>query len=164
MLPSVKKILYATDLSENAKHAAGYAALLADKLDAEITVLHVVDDLSSSGRNLVADYLSEEQLKELEAHKSSKYKELMTNRISRFCSEVEGEIKECKFFAERTLLREGNPAQEIIEEAHSGGYDMVIMGTHGLGALTGVLMGNTARRVVRRCQVPVTVIRLPKGE
>lgn len=163
MIPAIKKILYATDLSESAKYAAGYAALLGDKLDAEITVLHVLDELNSSMRGLVKSYLSEEKFKEMQEHKISHYKEIMTNKINRFCAEAEGEVEECRFIAERILLREGNPAAEIIDEAHEGGYDMVIIGLHGHGALTGALMGDNARRVVRMCQIPVTVIRLPEG-
>ncbi|MBM9514606.1 universal stress protein [Desulfogranum marinum] len=162
MLPKIQKILYATDLSDNAKYAAGYAALLADKLDAEITVLHVLDDLSWSSKNLIANYLSEEQLKEIQRHKVSKYKEMMQQRIKQFCEEAANETKKCQFLAERTLIREGNPAQEILDEAHEGDYDMVVIGTHGLGALATALLGNTARRVVRRCLKPVTVIRLPE--
>ena len=162
MLPKIQKILYATDLSDNAKYAAGYAALLGDKLDAEITVLHVLDDLSWSHKNLIANYLSEEQLKELQIHKVSKYKEMMQQRIKQFCEEAGSEAKKCQFLADRTLIREGNPANEILDEAHEGDYDMVIIGTHGFGALATVLMGNTARRVVRRCLKPVTVIRLPE--
>jgi len=164
MIPTINKILYATDLSESAKYAAGYAALLGDKLDAEITVLHVLDDPNSSMRNLVKNYLSEEKFKEMQEYKISSYKEMMTNKINQFCAEAEGEVEECRFIAERTLLREGNPAVEIIDEAHEGGYDMVIIGSHGHGTLAGVLMGDNARRVVRRCRVPVTVIRLPEEE
>ncbi len=46
MLPDIKRILYATDLSENARHAFGYAASLANRYGAKIIVLHVIEDFS----------------------------------------------------------------------------------------------------------------------
>ena len=41
MIPEIKKILYTTDLSQNARYAFGYAASLANRYDAGITILHV---------------------------------------------------------------------------------------------------------------------------
>lgn len=162
MLPQINKILYATDLSESAKHAFNYAALLADRLDAEIAVLHVIDDISWAGKNLLVDFLGEDKLKELKEHKRSNYLATIKTRIEDFCEESGGELKECKFMVRQTLIREGNPAEEILEEAHKGDYDMVVIGTHGLGMVANALMGDTARRVMRRCLKPVTVIRLPE--
>ena len=53
MIPEIKNILYATDLSENARYAFGYAVSLANRCDAKITVLHVVEELSSFARSMV---------------------------------------------------------------------------------------------------------------
>jgi len=44
MLPEIRKILYATDLSENARHAFGYAVSLANRYGAGITIMHVLGD------------------------------------------------------------------------------------------------------------------------
>ena len=43
MIPKIKNILYTTDLSENARYAYGYAASLAHRYDALITILHVLE-------------------------------------------------------------------------------------------------------------------------
>ena len=50
MLPNIKMILYATDLSESARHAFGYAASLADRYGAKIVILHVIEDFSPAQR------------------------------------------------------------------------------------------------------------------
>jgi len=73
MLPKIQKILYATDLSENARHALGYAAMLASALNAKITVLHVVEDLSATGKALILDYLGEEKWNDLMSHRHAGY-------------------------------------------------------------------------------------------
>jgi len=46
ILPDIKKILYATDLSENSRHAFAYAAGIANRYEAGVTVLFVIEELS----------------------------------------------------------------------------------------------------------------------
>lgn len=164
MIPTIKKILYATDLSDNTKCAAGYAALLGDKLDAEITVLHVLDDPNSASRKMVKHYLSEEDFQELQGNNLDSYRTIIKKRINQFFIDIEGGVHDYKFTNERVVLREGNPAVEIVAEAEGGSYDMVIIGSHGHGTLAGVLLGDNAQRVVRKCKIPVTVIRLPEAD
>lgn len=48
--PKIEKILFATDLSENAEHAFTYAAAMAEAFEARITVLHVIEKLPPKGR------------------------------------------------------------------------------------------------------------------
>jgi len=58
-------------------------------------------------------------------------------------------------------IKNGNEVEEIVREAHNGNYDLVVIGKHGQNPITDALMGNTARRVVRRCSVPVMVVKVP---
>ena len=60
-------------------------------------------------------------------------------------------------FAE--LLVVGEPAEAIAREARRGRYDLIVMGTHGRGALEGLLLGSVARKVLAQSTVPVTVVR-----
>ena len=55
----------------------------------------------------------------------------------------------------------GEPLDKILEEAHSGNYDILIISKHGHRfSVKDAVMGDTARRVVRRCQIPVLVVPL----
>ncbi|MBW1819113.1 MAG: universal stress protein, partial [Deltaproteobacteria bacterium] len=65
MIPEIKKILYATDLSENARYAFSYATSLANRYGAGITILHVLQDLSPYRDSLVVNVLGEERWSEL---------------------------------------------------------------------------------------------------
>ena len=60
-------------------------------------------------------------------------------------------------FAEVMVV--GDPAEAIVREAKRGRYDLVVMGTHGRGALEGLLLGSVARKVIAQSTVPVTVVR-----
>ena len=53
----------------------------------------------------------------------------------------------------------GDPAEAIVREAKRGRYDLIVMGTHGRGALEGLLLGSVARKVIAQSAVPVTVVR-----
>jgi nucleotide-binding universal stress UspA family protein len=58
----------------------------------------------------------------------------------------------------------GDPVELIVERANRGGYDLVVIGKHGHGIIHGGLMGDTARRVIRRCRVPVLVVQVPASK
>ena len=59
-------------------------------------------------------------------------------------------------------MEKGNPVEVILNVAKEKNCDLIVMGTHGMGTLADVVMGSTARRVIRRSPTPVLVVRLPK--
>ena len=55
----------------------------------------------------------------------------------------------------------GEPLEKILDEAHGGGYDLLVISKHGNRAsVKDAVIGDTARRVIRRCRIPVMVIPL----
>lgn len=160
MIPKIKKILYATDLSDTARHAAAYAAFMADRFGAKLSLLYVIESLPTTGKSLVLDYIGEDQWNEIQAKKRTEYEKSLKRQVEAFCQETSEEMPECPLLVEETLIRDGEPAEVIVRE--SAGFDLVVIGTHGRNAVAETLLGNTARRVVRRCTVPVTVVRLPE--
>jgi nucleotide-binding universal stress UspA family protein len=162
MLPEIKKILYATDLSENAKHAFGYAASIAQRYGSTITILHVVEELSKNTEHLLSSMLGDERWKEIQEKSSGEFSDLIRERLDQFCREMDKAHAECTLPVKEIRIRQGTPVRQIINEAHEGGYDLVVMGTHGQGGITDAMMGSTARRVTRRSKVPVMVICLPE--
>jgi nucleotide-binding universal stress UspA family protein len=60
--------------------------------------------------------------------------------------------------AER-LLKAGNPAEEIINAAAEGRFDVILVGVRGMGAVRRFLIGSVTDRVVRHATVPVLVVR-----
>jgi len=55
--------------------------------------------------------------------------------------------------------RVGDPASCIAQEATEGGYDLVLLGSHGHTALANLVMGSVATGVMARCRAPVLIIR-----
>jgi nucleotide-binding universal stress UspA family protein len=164
MVPEFKRILYATDLSENARYAFGYAASLADRYNAQVTVLHVLEDISTTFNMHISGYLGDAQWAQLQVEKEGTLLDTITERLNAFCSEAQDRMKECKFIVEKILVVKGVPAEEILGQAEANDVDIIVMGTHGYGVFKDALMGGTARRVVRRSPAPVMVVRLPEQD
>jgi nucleotide-binding universal stress UspA family protein len=60
--------------------------------------------------------------------------------------------------AAETILRVGRPAEEILDTAEEGNFDLVVLGHRGMGAARRFLMGSVSERVVRHATRPVLVV------
>ena len=162
MIPEIKKILYTTDLSQNARYAFSYAASLANRYDAGITILHVLEDISTSADSMVINIIGQDKWEELRVRNEKEVLDTIKARLTKFCDDVQTELPSCPFITDSIMVKIGNPVDEILLEVENKGYDMVVMGAHGHGVLAGAIMGSVSRRIVRRCQLPVLVVRLPE--
>ena len=160
-IPEIKKILYATDLSENARYAFGYAMSLANRYGAGITILHVLES-STSSESLVTNVIGEKKWNELRKANEEEIVKTIKERLQNFCDEVSRDLPECPFITDQIVVKIGNPADEVMDLIETGDYDLVVMGAHGHGIIGSAMMGSISRRVVRRSKKPVLVIRLPK--
>ena len=160
-IPEIKKILYTTDLSENARYAFGYAMSLANRYGAGITILHVLDD-SPSADSLVINMIGQERFNEFRKESEQKVIDTIKERLGNFCEEVTREVPECPFITDEILVKAGNPAEEILEQVATGQFDMIVMGAYGHGIVGTAVMGSVSRRVARRSKTPVLVVRLPE--
>lgn len=163
MLPQIKNILYATDLSENARYAYNYAASLAQQYGAHITILHVIEKLTAETFLQIHGYVGEEKWKKLQQEKQADFISKIKGRLDNFCGEISSEVDACAFQVEKIIVKEGIAADEILYQADIDDADVIVMGTRGFGMFKEALMGGTARRVVRRSIVPVMVVRLPEN-
>ena len=163
-IPEIKKILYATDLSEIARYAFGYAVSMASRYDAKITILHVLEELSPTTLLLVGDIVGEKRLNTLRKEKEDTVIESIKTRLEEFCNAFSEDAPKCPFIVEKTVVVTGHPVDQIVEYADSTDCDVIVMGSRGLSMLGDVVIGSTSRRVLRRCSKPVMVIRLPEGD
>jgi len=162
-IPTIRKILYCTDMSKNADYAFAYAVSLASRYDAKITVFHVVEDLSPTRDRLVMNMLGDDKWQELREANRQKVLASLQGELEAFCDRASREIPACPLFTQEVMVRIGNPTEEILKEARKGGHDLVLMGARGHGAFAEAMMGSVSRRVLRRCHTPVLVVRLPEA-
>jgi nucleotide-binding universal stress UspA family protein len=176
ILPKVKikRILFATDLSENARYAFAYAVSLANLYGAGITFLHTLTETSESLDRGVIGHIGAERWEEIKKQHYQEAKETLTGKkrdyvpirevLDQFCEDTKSSHEDHDFITDEILVKRGNPVEEILEQAEKRNCDLIVMGTQGHGLLEDVLLGSTARRVIRRSKKPVLVVRLPEEE
>jgi len=169
---SIKKILYTTDLSESARFAFAYAASLAEKYGAEITILHVLMEDAKMESGIVG-YIGEDRWKKIKDQNAQEARQALIGKkrenidirygLEHFAENMAANLENPpeKSLTDEVVIRRGNPVDQIIEVAEQRNPDLIVMGTHGHGIIADAMMGSTARRVIRRSKIPVLVIRLP---
>ncbi len=162
MIPKIKKILYATDLSENARYAFGYAADLAQHYDTMITILYVMENVNHVMEIQIKDMMGQEKWDKLQSEKSDYITQKIKARLEDFCREMDSQIDSCRLLIEDIRITKGNPTEVILNTAKDIHADMIVMGSYGHNILQGAFIGGTARRVVKKSETPVLVVRLPK--
>jgi nucleotide-binding universal stress UspA family protein len=170
----VKKILYATDLSENARFAYAYAVSLADLYGAKIVLLHVLPEGSELMDKHIIGYIDPDKWEEIKAQHFDEAREALIGKrrnhlavrdVLHHFSEKSMETEEGESpRSDEIIVERGNPVEEIINQAKKLNCDLIVMGTHGHGTLADAMIGSTARRVVRRSTIPVLVVRLPEED
>lgn len=165
----IRKILYATDLSESAVHAFSYAASLADQCGASITILHVLVEFPGEEyiTNMIPpdtwDAIKEKHFSEARDKLIGKKRDhiAMKEVLEAFSEEAKVNSKDQTFATDEILIKTGAPAEIIVQTAKERNCDLIVVGTHGHGVISQVLIGSTAKWVVRHSPIPVLVIRLP---
>ena len=144
------KILAAVDFSENSECAFEYALSLAKQFNAELTLIHVINEPVDL-RGFYVPHISFEDL-EKEIEESA----LMMMEI--FCnSKLES------YTNYKTIITTGIPYDEITATASRIEASLIVIGTHGRTGLDHILFGSTAERVVRSAYCPVLTVKLPKN-
>ncbi len=162
MSPEVKRILYATDLSENAKYAFGYASDLANRYDAKLTVLSVIETMSPVADRHIQGTMGLEKWNKLNSEHASASEKKIRERMADICQNMDGTIDFCNEMVDDIRIQRGVPYIEILKTAKETAADMIVMGTHGFNFLQDHLIGGTARHIVKDSKIPVMVIRLPE--
>lgn len=140
---NIRRILVAIDGSELADRALHTAVGLAERLHAELGVVHVVDirqavptpDSAGSPVDLLQIFREGGQ-----ATIASAVRHAAPGRQV------------------ATMLREGLPGQDICDAARSWHADLIVLGTHGRRGLSRLVMGSTAEWVLRHSPCPVLVV------
>ena len=159
MIPRIKTILFATDLSKNSAYAFYYAVHLAKRDEAKIVILHVVEPLP---RMLVSfEDFDHQVAKDRWEETVKKFKE----KIQDVSVKVDARtgISSVDLISD-ILIRPGRPAEEILRAVNEEGCDIIVLGTHSRGFLAQTFLGSVSKSVLQGSQKPVFLIPLPTGD
>jgi nucleotide-binding universal stress UspA family protein len=157
--PRITEILFATDLSENAIRALGYAMSLAEAYGARITVLHVVEKVPPNAEMLMTAFLGYENIDEFRQKSDKELVKRIKERIEQFCADAADQVtEECRFIFKNVLVEPGKSAERILHHSETGTYDVLVMGNRGLGLLQKAFLGGTSQKVLQDCPIPVFIV------
>lgn len=148
MTNTITNILVPVDFSPQAEYAFTYATRLAERFGAKLALLYVVDDSFVTGGWSSEIYVPN-------------VPELMENLIAdadRRLATLKASAAALGLTAETAVIR-GRPAHAIVAHAKNGGFDLIVMGTHGRTGVSHVVMGSVAERVLRKAPCPVLTVR-----
>jgi nucleotide-binding universal stress UspA family protein len=165
---NIRKILYTTDLSQRGRYTFAYAASLAHAYGAELTAFHVVESDPDVDARVIG-YISEEEWNKIKAHNLEEARDILVQRkrddayikdcVGEFCEAVQKTLPDQAYVTYNIITKSGHPVDQILKEAETGDYDLIVIGSHGKGNLPDAMIGSVSRRVVRRSKIPVLVVR-----
>jgi nucleotide-binding universal stress UspA family protein len=149
MTKDIKTILVPIDFSETSEHALEYGAMLAKRFAASIHLVYVCEAPSMPAGSMdgYANALLDWSLR-------------LGQEAGRQLTQAARRMPEVKVSTEVLF---GNPANCIVTAATTNAADLIVMGTHGHGALLHVIMGNVASRVVGTAPCPVLTVHGPQA-
>jgi nucleotide-binding universal stress UspA family protein len=143
--PRYPRILVAIDETPAAEFALRHVVPYAIDERSRLTLLTVVPN--PSGAVIAAGVSPERMTEEMDAAAAKRLREL-TARLPQDLSVT-------------TLLRHGDPAEEILELVSQEPVDLICMGARGRGRVTGALLGSVSTAVLHHSPVPVVVLHPP---
>lgn len=155
------KILVPLDGSEQAHTAFIHAIEIAKKFNSEIEILHVISFVEqyvplfpypSSGINsetIIPEQWIEDYIKNVEENSQKMLEE----------AKKLGYLLGPKIKMSSKLMK-GGPGVVIVMEAENGKFDLIVMGSRGLGGLKDLLLGSVSNHVVNNSKIPVLVIKV----
>ncbi len=167
----IKKILYATDLSENARVAFAYAVSLANLYGAQLLMLHVLPEHPGLDEQ-VKGYIDAKLWQDIKSRHLEEARSVLIGKrrehmaiqevLDHFRKEAGRQLNKAAAEADDIVVESGEPVEKIVAVAEETNCDLIVMGRHGYGTLKDALMGGVARGVLRRSGKAVLLIRLPE--
>ena len=138
------KILVPADGSDNSYRALEAALVFSEKLGSSISVVNVMEQLP------IIHIESEKLLSELlEAYKKE------NQEILSKCSDIAHQ----KGIIIKTVLLQGNPAPVILDYIKKENFDLVIMGSRGMGKFKELILGSVSSKIMHHSPCAVMIIR-----
>jgi len=149
---NLKSIVVPVDFSETSDTALSYAKDLAAKFQCTLHLLHVVQDPYTQPWGAEAYGVSLPNL----------LQEMEKNANVRLAGIIDAPTRdELRVI---TVVKVGSPFIEIVRYAADQKADLIVMGTHGRGAVAQMFLGSVAEKVVRKAGCPVLTVRQPGHE
>jgi len=149
-MANINKLLVAVAFSPHTEGIFNYAAQLADRLNAELVVASIINERDVAAVRRIADMGYEVDGEHYVGDIKKERRQIIAQLINQ-CGLAPESIT--------TVIKVGNPVDELLKIVVSEGIDMVVMGLKGRTDLEHVFVGSVAEKMFRRCPVPIVSYR-----
>ena len=172
MVDQIKKILFASDLTESSIEVFERTVALASQTGATITMLHVIEDGSSGSQNRMIHLIDSEAYERIRREGQEKVRNvligkqrtipLIQNVLHELCEKTNDKVcgTDNPVLIDAIEVKYGNAAEAITELAETAGCDLIAMGYHKKGSILKALMGKAEKGVMQRSKKPLFLIPL----
>ncbi len=143
---SLERIMVPVDFSDCSLDALEYAVAVAQRAQASVMLLHVMEPVSY-GLDFTVPLPAARERK----------REVLTERLADLVSALDAANVKSE-----SLVRGGLPRDSILEAARAWSADLIVMGTHGRRGLAHALYGSVVESVLRKSHCPILTVRSPK--
>ena len=155
---TLSKIMVGCDFSVYSKDILEYAASVAEKFQAELIIVNIINqrdvDTILSVANKQFDRTVEKDVEKLADDYINRLTEERTMLMDKLIEAIS-----CAHLPIKKIIRVGVPFQELIQTIEDEKADLMVMGPKGRGNLAGIIFGSNAEKLFRRCPVPLLSIR-----
>lgn len=160
MLPEVNTILYCTDLGRYTRPAFRMAVRIAQKFEARVIFLHVIEPFREDTRHLVEMYLPESSVLEMRKQNAETRRQRVLDRIKQFCAEEMADESAFPRGGPEPRVVEGDAADVLLNTAEQEDVDLIVMGSHTHSTIGEIMLGSVAHKVTHRSKQPVLLVPL----
>ncbi len=146
---AIQRILVPVDYSDRCRHALGYALNLAEKLKADVDVVHIWDRPA---------YVPDTMVVGKPGTQPKSLADLIRENAETEMEEFLAKIRTPEGVTIYHHLGSGEPASAILATAKDSGADLIVIGTHGRTGVRHFLLGSVAEKLVRLSSVPVVIV------
>ena len=148
----IRNILVGVDGSENSDRALDFALDLAEKFNASIMILNVSESLAMGAVPEESIAYSGGNTAVFGKDLRKIHDEILSRSVAR-AKAVKPNL------AVSSMLKEGDPALEIVNTAKEGGFDAVVVGHRGLGKMKELFLGSISEKVAHLAPCPVIIVK-----
>lgn len=154
----INTILYATDLCAFGAYSLMHVESLSTQYDADVIVLHALPPIGNYASAMVKTHCTSDETHQLLDHDQAGLCSAMRETI------YDGLLKEegaCLEFVKRVtdvIVDIGAPANVILSHAERLNVDLIVIGSHGVDAIDGAVLGSVASKVLQLSKTPVYMV------
>ena len=153
-------ILHALDLSDDMHRTLCKSIALANALESHLTLIHVIKETKPTTELMIQAVLGYGSKDEMKQKSREKIMGELKNLLRKMCDEYSSKLPACRFSLSGIIVEFGQPVNNILRQAESGAYDLLVVGRHDYGLVDEILLGHSTRGLLRYCPIPVLQVPL----